>query len=85
MRVLEEAVALGERGVALLCAEETSVRAGQTLLDARGRRHRVGAVTRQDGLTMLHLPQGEAAYFQRLFRDVRVDGTLFSLEDAPCR
>lgn len=43
------------------------------------------AVTMQDGLCMLHLPQGEAAYFERLFRDVRVDATLFTLvEDAPC-
>lgn len=34
---------------------------------------------------MLHLPQGEVAYFERLFRDVRVDATLFTLvEDAPC-
>ena len=37
------------------------------------------------GIVRLHLPQGEAAYFERLFRDVRVDATLFTLvEDAPC-
>jgi len=42
-------------------------------------------VSVQDGLCTLHLPQGEAAYFERLFRDVRVDATLFTLvEDAPC-
>ena len=31
------------------------------------------------------LPQGEATYFERLFRDVRVDATLFTLvEDESC-
>lgn len=50
-----------------------------------GARAVVSAVTMQDGPVLLHLPQGEAAYFERLFRDVRVDATLFTLvEDAPC-
>ena len=58
---------------------------GVRLLDARGHEHAVSAVSVQDGLCTLHLPQGEAAYFERLFRDVRVDATLFTLvEDAPC-
>ena len=62
-----------------------ALRCGMRLIDARGRGHVVSAVTMQDGLCMLHLPQGEAAYFERLFRDVRVDATLFTLvEDAPC-
>ena len=56
-----------------------------TLGPARGHEHAVSAVSVQDGLCTLHLPQGEAAYFERLFRDVRVDATLFTLvEDAPC-
>ena len=70
-----------------LCAAEDAgaLRCGMRLIDARGRGHVVSAVTMQDGLCMLHLPQGEAAYFERLFRDVRVDATLFTLvEDAPC-
>lgn len=87
LRLMDEVMDLGPRGVALLCAAEDAggLRCGMRLIDARGRGHVVSAVTMQDGLCMLHLPQGEAAYFERLFRDVRVDATLFTLvEDAPC-
>ena len=36
----------------------------------------------QDGLYLLHLPDGDAAYWERLFRKVTVDATLVTLEEA---
>ena len=87
LRLMDEVMDLGPRGVALLCAAEDAgaLRAGGRIVDARGHEHAVSAVTLQDGLCTLHLPQGEAAYFERLFRDVRVDATLFTIvEDTPC-
>lgn len=87
LRLMDEVMDLGPRGVALLCAAEDAgaLRSGVHIVDARGQAHAVCAVSMQDGLCTLHLPQGKAAYFERLFRDVRVDATLFTLvEDAPC-
>lgn len=87
MRLLDEVMDLGERGVMLLCmdGEAASLRSGARLIDARGRAHTVAAVTAQDGVFMLHIPEGNVSYFERLFRDVRVDATLFTPEEeAPC-
>lgn len=80
LRLLDEVLELGERGIALLWMEsEQDVRpyAGMKLRDARGNVHTVASVSEQEGLTTLYLPQGSAEYFGRLFRDVRVDATLF--------
>lgn len=87
IRLLDEVMDLGERGVMLLCMDDgaASLRPGMRLTDARGGVHALTAVTVQDGVFMLHLSDGDAAYFERLFRDVRVDATLFlAQEDAPC-
>lgn len=87
LRLLDEVMDLGARGVALLCAAQdaATLRPGMYIVDARGRAHKVSAVSLQDGICTLHVPAGEAAYFERLFRDVRVEGTLVSVgEDTPC-
>ena len=45
--------------------------------DARGSVHAGSSVSEQDGLVTMHLPEGAESYFGRLFRDIRVDATLF--------
>lgn len=84
LRLLDEVMDLGARGVMLLCmdASAAALTAETDLVDARGNRHALKAVTEQDGVFMLHLPHGETAYFERLFRDVRIDATLFTTEEA---
>ena len=76
MQMLDEVIELGERGVVLLCVEGDA-HAGMKIRDARGMVHEVASVTEQDGLLTVHLPTGDAAYFGRLFRDVRVDALHF--------
>ena len=78
MRILDEAIDLGPRGVALLCVEYAKEPyAGMRLRDARGNVHTVARVSCQDGLYTLYLPDGDPSYFGRLLRDVRVDATHF--------
>ena len=76
MRFMDEVIEMGGFGVVLLCVEGQP-REGMRLKDARGNVHQAGSVTEQDGLYTVHLPEGDADYFGRLFRDVRVDATLF--------
>ena len=76
MQMLDEVIELGERGIVLLCVEGDA-RPGMKIRDARGNVHAVASVAEQDGLLTLHLPEGDAAYFGRLFRDVRVDALHF--------
>lgn len=88
LRVLDEVVAHPWGGVVLLSLDEAGgdlPAGGAVLRDALGKEHAVEAVTEQEGLYTLHLPQGEPAYFERLFRNIRVDATLFTVKaDAPC-
>lgn len=76
MRVMDEVIDLGPLGVMLLCVEGTP-HDGMRLIDARGKEHAVASVSENEGLYTLHLPDGDAGYFGRLFRDVRVDATRF--------
>lgn len=77
IRVLDEVIELGERGVALLCMEGEP-KGGMRIADARGNVHLVADVAEQgDGLYTLYLPNGDPDYFGRLMRDVRVDATVF--------
>ncbi|MBE5802198.1 MAG: hypothetical protein E7319_07905 [Clostridiales bacterium] len=79
LRLLDEVMALPAMGVMLLSMDEERadcLRDGVILTDALGRQHQVAQVTRQDGLFLLYLPEGDAAYFERLFRNVLVDATL---------
>ena len=52
---------------------------GCRIRDIRGAVHTVQSVSEQEGLTVLYLRDGDAAYFERLFRDIFVDATLFTL------
>jgi len=80
LRLLDEVMDLGDRGIALLWLEaegEARPHDGMRIRDARGNVHEVASVSMQDQVMTLHLPKGDADYFGRLFRDVRVDATLF--------
>lgn len=80
LRLLDEVLELGERGIALLWMEagdDVRPYASMKLRDARGNVHAVASVSEHDELTTLYLPEGNADYFGRLFRDIRVDATLF--------
>lgn len=83
LRLLDEVIDLGERGIMLICLEGEPA-AGMTVRDAHGNLHQVAEVSEQDGLWMMHLPEGKAAYFERLFRDVRVDAARLEVAEA-CR
>ena len=76
MRMMDEVIDLEGLGIALLCVAGAP-RNGMRIRDARGNVHTVADVTEQEGMYTLYLPDGDAAYFGRLFRDVRVDATLF--------
>lgn len=80
LRLLDEVMDLGERGVALLWMEassETTPFAGMKLRDARGNVHEVAAVTHEEGVYTLLIPGGNADYFGRLFRDIRIQADAF--------
>lgn len=80
-RVMDESITLEGRGVLLFVNEgdDGAFADGCRIRDVRGAVHVVDQVTRQDGLTGLLLRRGDAIYFERLFRDVLVDATLFTL------
>lgn len=80
LRLLDEVMDLGERGVALLWLEadgETVPYEGMKLRDARGSVHEVAAVTCEQHVHTLFIPGGDAAYFGRLFRNIFVDARVF--------
>ena len=80
LRLLDEVMELGDRGIALLWLEaegEVRPHAGMRLRDARGNVHEVADVSSHESVMTLYLPAGDASYFGRLFRDVRIDATLF--------
>lgn len=83
LRFLDEVVSLEGKGILLLTMDEEiapSILGGCTLTDARGNTHMVTEVTpHDDQLFTLYLPSGEASYFERLFRDVMIDATLFTV------
>lgn len=85
LRLLDEVMPL-PMGLVLISMDETRAEgmpqkaaAGAILTDALGHTHRVEAVEEQEGLYLLHLPEGDAAYWERLFRKVTVDATLVTL------
>ncbi|NLO85583.1 MAG: hypothetical protein GX096_09175 [Clostridiales bacterium] len=83
LRLLDEVVSLDGRGILLLTMDEENaptLLGGCILTDAKGSEHTVSAVVpHDDQLFTLYLPSGEASYFERLFRDVMVDATLFTV------
>lgn len=76
MRFLDEVIEMNGHGIALLCVEGEA-HSGMRIRDARGNVHEVASVSDADGLQVLLLPAGDANYFGRLFRDIRVDATRF--------
>lgn len=84
LRLLDEVMDLGERGVALLWMEaegETVPKPGMKLRDARGNVHTVVAVTAEESVHTLLIPDGDASYFGRLFRDIRIQADVFEEVD----
>ncbi|MBE5794311.1 MAG: hypothetical protein E7323_06485 [Clostridiales bacterium] len=86
LRLLDDVMTLPGLGVILMSMDDTRAEGlvanlpdGATLTDALGNRHTVTRVEEQDGLYLLHLPEGDAAYWERLFRKVTVDATLVTL------
>ena len=80
LRLLDEVMELGDRGIALLWIEtegELRPYAGMMLRDVRGNVHEVESVSMHEQVMTLYLPKGDASYFGRLFRDIRIDATLF--------
>lgn len=80
LRLLDEVMDLGERGVALIWLEaegEAIPHEGMKLRDARGNVHEVSAVTCEQHVHTLVIPGGSADYFARLFRNVFLDATVF--------
>jgi hypothetical protein len=85
LRLLDELMPLPV-GVVLMSMDETraeglpaAAAAGASLTDALGNTHRVDTIEEQEGLYLLMLPDGDAAYWERLFRKVTVDATLVTL------
>lgn len=85
LRLLDEVMPL-PAGIVLISMDETRAEglpekaaAGAILTDALGSIHRVESVEEQEGLYLLFLPEGDAAYWERLFRKVTVDATLVTL------
>lgn len=89
LRLLDEVMPLPGLGIMLMSMDETRgegladmAAGGGILTDALGERHQVRSITEQEGVYLLHLPEGDAAYFERLFRKVTVDATLVTIEAA---
>ena len=80
LRLLDEVLTLGDKGVLLLTEDgEIPLAAGLRLKDARGNVHTVAKVDRHEDWLTLLIENGDAAYFERLFRDVRIDATAFEI------
>ena len=78
IRLWDEVLPLGGRGV-LLLTDHMELLPGALLRDARGNVHTVSRAEPQDDWLTLFIENGDPAYFQRLFRDVRIDATAFTL------
>ena len=82
LRVLDEVVAIEGKGLMLFAMTEDlqAVPAnGCRLRDSRGNVHTVETVGTQEPLTTLFIRDGSLNYFERLFRDIRIDATLFTI------
>lgn len=80
-RMLDETVAIDGLGVMLFTMAEDApaLYDGCILRDIRGKLHTVTDVGTQETLVTLFIAGGDANYFERLFRDIRIDATLFTL------
>ncbi|HPF86975.1 MAG TPA: hypothetical protein PK537_02840 [Candidatus Limiplasma sp.] len=82
-RVLDEVVEIEGLGLTLFVSQEDGDRLhdGCAIRDARGHVHTVDSISSQEGLACLFIRGDQADYFRRLFRDIFVDATLFTLEN----
>ena len=80
-RVMDEAAVFEGRGLALLVNEgdAAAFADGCRIRDILGAVHTVEYVDQKEDLTVLFIRSGDANYFGRLFRNVTVDATLFTL------
>lgn len=78
---MDEIADLAGHGLALLIneGEGEALTDGCRIRDVQGNIHTVDRVGSQEGLTYLLLKHGDAEYFGRLFRNIKVDATLFTL------
>ena len=82
LRVLDEVVAIEGKGLMLFAMTEdlqTVPKSGCRLRDSRGNVYTVETVGAQETLTTFFIRDGSVNYFERLFRDIRIDATLFIL------
>ena len=74
IQLWDEVFPLGNQGVLLFTDHlDEALLPGFSMEDARGRVHRVSRAEAQEDWFALLVENGDAAYFERLFRDVRVD------------
>ena len=76
MRLLDEVIDLGALGAVLFCAEGQP-QGGMKLRDARDNVHTVSDVSGEQGVYTLLIPEGDADYFGRLFRNIFLDACVF--------
>jgi hypothetical protein len=80
IRMMDEVLPMGDHGILLLMENTACIPApGARLKDARGKEHTVTQITPQEDMFSLFIENGDLAYFERLFRDVRIDATAFEL------
>lgn len=80
-RMLDEVVEIEGKGLMLFAMAEdvTGLYDGCRIRDSRGNAHTVEKVGMQEMLITLYIAGGNVNYFERLFRDIRIDATLFKL------
>ena len=80
IRLMDEVIDAGGLGVLLFMQEEDALPAeGMYLRDVQGQLHRVVKTNRQEDIGTLLVQGGDCAYFERLFRNVRLDATAFEV------
>ncbi|MBN1776729.1 MAG: hypothetical protein JW811_01280 [Clostridiales bacterium] len=78
-RVLDEIVEIEGKGLMLFAAAEDcqAMHGGCRIRDVRGNVHVVDKIDCHESFASLYIAGGNADYFNRLFRDILVDATLF--------
>ena len=79
--VMDEPIVVEVRGLALVLEDGAppALQAGSRIRDARGNVHTISTISQQEDLTILMISQGDADYFGRLFRNIMLDATCFTL------
>ena len=79
--VMDEPIIVEGRGLALVLEDgaPAALQAGSRIRDARGNVHTISTISQQEELTILLIGEGDADYFSRLFRNILLDATCFTL------